>query len=68
MPLRVTMKISIAMLALVAAVACQGGRAAERTSTTTDTNVTPTHATDTTVVKKQVDVKTDTVKKTDHKP
>jgi len=56
------------MLALVAAVACQGGRAAERTSTTTDTSVTPTHATDTTVVKKQVDVKTDTVKKTDHKP
>jgi hypothetical protein len=54
------------MIAGILVVAACTGQSHE-TEKTTDTTVTPTHATDTTVVKKQVDVKVDTVKKTNHK-
>jgi ABC-type glycerol-3-phosphate transport system substrate-binding protein len=45
--------------------ACTGQ--AHESSQTTDTTVTPTHVTDTTVVQKKVDVNIDTVKKTHNK-
>ena len=46
--------------------ACSGGESHETTKTT-DTTVTPTRATDTTVVQKNTEVSVDTVKKTHHK-
>jgi hypothetical protein len=52
----------ITTLALVAAACNPGEKNTEKT--VTDTTVTPTHATDTTVVQKKVDVQTDTLKKT----
>ena len=50
-----------------ALVACGGGSSHE-TTTTADTTITPVKARDTTVVQQKVDVKTDTVKKTNNKP
>lgn len=51
---------------VVALAACNGGESREATKVT-DTTVTPTRATDTTVVQKKVDVSVDTLKKTHNK-
>lgn len=50
---------------LLVGTACSVGES--RSTKTTDTTVTPTRATDTTVVEKKVDVNVDTVKKTHNK-
>lgn len=52
--------------AVLALAGCNPGESHESTKTT-DTTVTPTHVTDTTVVQKKVDVNVDTVKKTHNK-
>ncbi len=51
---------------LVVAACTPGEKSTEKT--VTDTTVTPTHQTDTTVVQKKVDVTTDTIKKQHKKP
>lgn len=56
--------IPICVCAALLALACNPGESRGTEKTVTDTTVTPTHATDTTVVEKKVDVQTDTLKKT----
>ncbi len=61
------MKTLFPLIVLVC-MACTPGEGRNAEKTTTDTVVTPTHVTDTTVVQKKVDVKVDTLKKTKNAP
>jgi hypothetical protein len=58
------MKTVLTGLALLAGLtACNGNRDRESGRVTADTTVTPVHTQDTTIVKKEVDVNVDTVRK-----
>jgi hypothetical protein len=62
------MKTLLPLIVLLGAMACTPGEGRSAEKTSTDTVVTPTKTTDTTVVQKKVDVKVDTLKKTKHAP
>jgi hypothetical protein len=62
------MKTLLPLIVLLGIMACTAGEGRSAEKTSTDTVVTPTHVTDTTVVQKKVDVKVDTLKKTKHTP
>jgi hypothetical protein len=62
------MKTLLPLIVLLGVMACTPGEGRSAEKTSTDTVVTPTKTTDTTVVQKKVDVKVDTLKKTKHAP